>query len=62
MPTEGERIPSAHQGGPQTPDGSIYTVWTSPTEHHLVFVHEGDAERYEELHREIDELAEDGQP
>jgi hypothetical protein len=57
MPTEGERIPAPHQGGPTTPDGSIYTVWTSPTEHHLVFVHEGDEERYEELHRRIEELA-----
>ena len=56
-PTEGERIPAAHEGGPTTPDGSIYTVWTSPTEHHLVFVRPGDEERYDELHRQMDELA-----
>jgi len=56
-PTEGERIPAPHEGGPTTPDGSIYTVWTSPTEHHLVFVHPGDRERYEELQRRMAELA-----
>ncbi len=56
-PTEGERIPAPHEGGPTTPDRSIYTVWTSPTEHHLVFVHEGDEERYQALHRRIEELA-----
>jgi hypothetical protein len=56
VPSEGERIPSAHESGPTTPDRSIYTVWTSPTEHHLVFVHAGDEERYRALHRRIDEL------
>ncbi|MDH4339963.1 MAG: glycosyltransferase family 39 protein [Thermoleophilia bacterium] len=55
-PTEGERIPAPHEGGPTTPDGSIYTVWTSPTENHLVFVRAGDEERYNALHRRIDEL------
>lgn len=57
VPTEGERIPAPHEGGPTTPDRSIYTVWTSPTEHHLVFVKEGDEERHQALHRRIDELA-----
>jgi hypothetical protein len=56
-PSEGEPIPAAHEGGVTTPDNSIYTVWTSPTEHHLVFVHPGDKERYEALHRRMDELA-----
>jgi Glycosyltransferase family 87/Dolichyl-phosphate-mannose-protein mannosyltransferase len=56
-PTEGEPIPTAHEGGVSTPDGSIYTVWTSPTEHHLVFVHPGDEQRYDSLHRRMDELA-----
>jgi Dolichyl-phosphate-mannose-protein mannosyltransferase len=56
VPTEGERIPSAHESGPTTPDRSIYTVWTSPTEHHLVFVHAGDEERYRALHGRIEEL------
>jgi Glycosyltransferase family 87/Dolichyl-phosphate-mannose-protein mannosyltransferase len=56
-PTEGEPIPSAHEGGVSTPDNSIYTVWTSPTEHHLVFVHSGARARYDALHRRMDELA-----
>jgi hypothetical protein len=56
-PSEGERIPGPHEGGPTTPDHSIYTVWTSPTERHLVFVHPGDEQRYDDLHRRIDELA-----
>jgi hypothetical protein len=56
-PSEGEPIPSPHEGGVTTPDGSIYTVWTSPTEHHLVFAHPGDEQRYERLHRRMDELA-----
>jgi hypothetical protein len=50
-PSEGELIPAPHEGGPTTPDGSIYTVWTSATEHHLVFVRERDEERYDELRR-----------
>jgi hypothetical protein len=56
-PSEGEPIPAAHEGGITTPDGSIYTVWTSPSEHHLVFVHPGDQARYEELNRRRTELA-----
>jgi hypothetical protein len=50
LPTEGEPIPAPHEGGVATPDNSIYTVWTSPTEHHLVFVHPGAKERYVALH------------
>jgi hypothetical protein len=57
VPSEGEPIPAAHEGGVTTPDGSIYTVWTSPTEHHLVFVHAGAEQRYDALHRRMDELA-----
>jgi glycosyl transferase family 87/dolichyl-phosphate-mannose-protein mannosyltransferase len=56
-PSEDQPIPAAHEGGVATPDGSIYTVWTSPTEHHLVFVHPGDAKRYRALHSRMDELA-----
>ena len=56
VPTEGERIPSAHESGPTTRDRSIYTVWTSPTGHHLVFVRAGDEVRYRALHRRIDAL------
>jgi hypothetical protein len=55
-PTEDEPIPAAHEGGVTTPDGSIYTVWTSPSEHHLVFVHPEDEARYDALHRRIAEL------
>jgi hypothetical protein len=55
-PTEGEAIPSAHESAVTTPDGSIRTVWTSPTEHHLVFDHPGDEERYLALHRRLAEL------
>ena len=37
-PSEGEQIPSARQGFfSTTPDGSITEVWTSPTDHRLVF-------------------------
>ena len=57
VPTEGEPIPAAHEGGVTTPDGSIYTVWTSPSKHHLVFVHPGAEQRYDALHRRMDELA-----
>jgi hypothetical protein len=56
-PSEGELIPAPNQGGVATQDWSIYTVWTSPTEHHLVFVHPGDEERYAALHRRMGELA-----
>src|SRR5699024_9612323 len=37
-PTEGEPIPSEYQSAQiSTPDGSIREVWTSATEHHVVF-------------------------
>jgi hypothetical protein len=55
-PTEGEPIPAAHEGGVSTPDYSIRTVWTSPREHHLVFEHAGDKQRYLALQRRIDAL------
>jgi hypothetical protein len=55
-PTEGERIPAPHEGAVSTPDGSIFTVWTSPSEYHLVFVHKRDAARYAALHRKMNEL------
>jgi Glycosyltransferase family 87 len=55
-PTEGEPIPAAHEGGVTTPDFSIYTVWTSPSSHHLVFVHPGAEQRYVALHRRMAEL------
>jgi hypothetical protein len=56
-PSEGEAIPAAREGGPTTPDNSIRTVWTSPYEHHLVFDHAGDRQRYDALHERMDDLA-----
>jgi hypothetical protein len=56
-PSEGEPIPAPHEGGVTTPDRSIYTVWTSPSEHHLVFVHPGAEQRYVALHRRMSDLA-----
>ncbi|HEU5310778.1 MAG TPA: hypothetical protein VFV24_04920, partial [Candidatus Eisenbacteria bacterium] len=56
-PSEGEAIPGAREGGPTTPDNSIRTVWTSPYERHLVFDRPEDEERYEQLHRDIDDLS-----
>jgi len=55
-PTEGEPIPAPHEGGITTPDRSIYTVWTSPTEHHQVFLRPGAEQRFVALHRRMDEL------
>jgi hypothetical protein len=55
-PTEGELIPAPHEGAITTPDGSIYTVWTSPKEHHVVFAHPGDRERNLALHERMDQL------
>jgi hypothetical protein len=56
-PTEGEPIPSEHASAQaSTLDGSIREVWTSPTEHTLVF---DDPQREAELFangRRIDEL------
>jgi hypothetical protein len=57
-PSEGEPIPAAREGGVATPDGSIRTVWTSDYEHHLVFEHPGDEQRYDALHRRMTELSE----
>lgn len=55
-PTEGEPIPAPHEGSVTTPDGSIYTVWTSPTDRHVAFVHPGDEQRLEALHARMAEL------
>ena len=56
-PSEGEAIPGAREGGPTTPDNSIRTVWTSASERHLVFDRPDDERRYEQLHRDIDEIS-----
>jgi hypothetical protein len=57
QPSEGEPIPAPYQGGITSPDGSIYTVWTSPTEHHQVFVHPEDERRNVALHVRMEQLA-----
>ncbi len=46
-PTEGEPIPSEYQSAQiSTPDSSIREVWTSPTEHHVVFDDAAKRERW----------------
>lgn len=56
-PSEGEPIPSEHQSAQlSTPDGSIREVWTSATEHHVVFDDPGKAVRQAENDRRLGEL------
>jgi len=55
-PTEGERIPAPHDQAPTTERGGIRTVWTSPTERHLVFTFPEDRERLDALHERMGEL------
>ncbi len=56
-PSEGDLIPGSHQGlWTSTPDNRIREVWTSPTEHHLVFRRPGDRERVEEVDAEVARL------
>jgi hypothetical protein len=57
-PSEGEQIPSARQGFfSTTPDGSIEEVWTSPTDHRLVFATAAAGQRFAELEAESGRLA-----
>ena len=59
VPGEGEPIPAARQSGYiTTPDGRIREVWTSPTEHQVVFSRPADATRAAEIDRRIDGLLE----
>ncbi len=47
-PSEGDLVPTAHEGAYlATPDGHIREVWTSATEHHLVFAKPGQQARYD---------------
>jgi hypothetical protein len=57
VPGEGEPIPAARQSGYiTTPDHRIREVWTSPTEHHIVFSRPADRARAAEIDRRIDDL------
>ncbi len=53
VPTDGEVIPSAHQGFfSTTPDGHIREQWTSPVDHSLVFATHEMQLRYDEMARD----------
>jgi len=59
VPGEGEPIPSARQSGYiSTPDGRIREVWTSPTDHQVVFTKPADALRAAEIDRRVADLSE----
>lgn len=56
-PSEGELIPGSREGlWTSTPDNRISEVWTSPTEHHLVFRNPADRVRVEQVDAEINRL------
>jgi hypothetical protein len=57
IPTEGEPIPAARQGAyTSTPDGHIREVWTSATDHQIVFDDPRDQRRYDHLNERLREL------
>lgn len=57
-PSEGEPIPGSHQAlWVSTPDNRIREVWSSPTEHRLVFRVPGDEARARRVGREISRLS-----
>ena len=57
VPGEGEPIPAARQSGYiSTPDGRIREVWTSATDHQVVFSRPADATRAAEIDRRVDGL------
>ena len=57
MPSEGQPIPGSRQSlWTSTPDNRIEEVWTSPTEHHLVFRYPEDAARVEHVDSEVARL------
>jgi hypothetical protein len=50
VPTEGEPIPASHYtNNTTTPEGTIHDVWTSPTEHHLVYPTRSQQRSYQAL-------------
>jgi hypothetical protein len=56
-PSEGEPIPAARVSAYiSTPDGRIREVWTSPTDHHIVFRDPRDARGAADIDRRIGEL------
>lgn len=57
IPSEGEPIPSAREAPYlSTPDGRIREVWTSATEHHIVFSDPSDRARAAALDKRVSEL------
>ena len=57
-PSEGDLIPSSHQGlWVSTPDNRIREVWTSPTDHHLVFRDPEDAVHAEQIDSRMGRLS-----
>jgi hypothetical protein len=57
VPSEGEPIPSAREAPYlSTPDGRIREVWTSASEHSIVFRDPSDQARAAALDRRVDEL------
>ena len=56
-PSEGDLVPTAREGAYlATPDGHIREVWTSPTDHHLVFAKPEQKARYEAVQAAADRL------
>ncbi len=59
QPSEGELIPAARQGFfATTPGGHITEVWTSPTDHSLVFATEEQRRRFDAVGEDVGELLE----
>jgi hypothetical protein len=59
VPSEGEPIPSAREAPYiSTPDGRIREVWTSPTEHSLVYRDPADGARAAAIDRRVGDLLE----
>ncbi len=59
VPSEGQPIPAARQSGHiSTRDGRIREVWTSPTDHQIVFLRPTDAARAAEIDRRVGDLYE----
>ena len=55
-PTEGQPIPAGQSVWISRPDNSIRDVWTSATQHHLVFRNRSDRLRFERIIRELNSL------